>query len=73
MRLSKTSTIEAAMRAVARDCADEDRLTGAACIEAADRLAEMRELLEKVLAIAAWMPGAIPDDALIQKIKRAAK
>jgi hypothetical protein len=68
VKRSKTTTIEAAMRVVARDWADEDRLTAAACLVAADRLEEMRELLSEA---ASWV-GGLPDD-LVKRMTRAAK
>ena len=69
MKRSKTTTIEAAMRVVARDCADEDRLMAAACIEAADRLLEMRGLLNEVQT---WRAVGWPDD-LVKRMRRAVK
>jgi hypothetical protein len=68
VKRSKTTTIELAMRLVARDCADYDRLTAAACLEAADRLEEMRELLSEA---ASWV-GGLPED-LLKRMTRAAK
>jgi hypothetical protein len=47
MRRAKTSTIEQALRILSRDIVSDDGVASAACIEAANRLAEMRELLDE--------------------------
>jgi hypothetical protein len=68
MRRAKTTTIEAAMRVIAGDLEHNKDLAAGACLEAADRLAEMRELLSEA---ASWV-GGLPDD-LVKRMRRAAK
>ena len=70
MRRSKTSTIEQAMRILSQraDLHGDDGIATGACIEAAERLEEMRELLSEA---ASWV-GGLPDD-LIRRMRRAAK
>jgi len=70
MRRSKTTTIEQAMRILSEraDLHGEDGIVTGACIEAAERLEEMRELLSEA---ASWV-GGLPDD-LIRRMRRAAK
>ncbi len=70
MRRAKTTTIEAAMRILSEqlDLPASDGVHGGACLEAAERLEEMRELLSEA---ASWV-GGLPDD-LVKRMKRAAK
>jgi hypothetical protein len=70
VKRSKTTTIEQAMRILSEqfDLRAPDGVPGGACIEAAERLEEMRELLSEA---ASWV-GGLPDD-LIRRMRRAAK
>ena len=54
MRRAKTTTIEQALRILSRDIVSGDGVADAALIEAAERLAEMRGLLQAALP-AGWM------------------
>jgi hypothetical protein len=70
VKRSKTTTIEAALRILSQraDLQGDDGIATGACIEAAERLEEMRELLSEA---ASWV-GGLPDD-LVRRMLRAAK
>ena len=72
-RRAKTTTIEHALRILSErtDLRGEDGVATGACMEAAERLAEMRGLLAEVLACSDWLPG-LPD-YLVARMRRAAK
>lgn len=65
---AKTSTIEQAMRILAADIRSDDGVANAACLEAAERLAELRALLKR--AAGAWSIERWPT-TFREKVRRA--